>query len=105
MGISVIWRLKLTVALGSDKEGKPMLFWAEGAGKLKYVPGEDSTGASLKEMAEIAEDLGMINAINLDGGGSAQILLKNKRALRISDRNKADNSDAERLVPLGLMVR
>lgn len=56
-------------------------------------------------MAEIAEDLGMINAIDLDGGGSAQILLKNKRALRISDRNKADNSDAERLVPLGLMVR
>ena len=93
------------IALGCDKEGKPILFWAEGAGKLKYIPGEDSTGASLKEMAEIAKDLGMVQAVNLDGGGSAQILLKNKRSLRISDRMKKDNSDAERLVPLGLVIR
>ncbi|MBQ8279107.1 MAG: phosphodiester glycosidase family protein [Roseburia sp.] len=93
------------IALGADADGKPMLFWAEGAGKLGYTPGKDSTGASLSEMAEIAADLGMVNAVNLDGGGSAQILLENKRALRISDRNKADNSDAERLVPLGLIVR
>lgn len=93
------------IALGCDKEGKPILFWAEGAGKIEYIPGVDSTGASLKEMAEIAEDLGMVQAVNLDGGGSAQILLNNKRSLRISDRNKEDNSDAERLVPLGLVVR
>lgn len=93
------------IALGADADGKPMLFWAEGAGKLGYVPGEDSTGASLTEMAEIAADLGMVNAVNLDGGGSAQIMIKNKRALRISDRNTEDNSDAERLVPLGLMVK
>lgn len=93
------------IALGADKDGKPMLFWAEGAGKLKYVAGEDSCGASLTEMAEIAVDIGMINGINLDGGGSAQILFKNQRTLHISDRNTADNSDAERLVPLGLIVR
>ena len=93
------------IALGCDREGKPMLFWAEGAGKIKYIPGEDSTGASLKEMAEIAEDLGMFQAVNLDGGGSAQILLKNERRLRISDRKKENNSDVERLVPVGLVVR
>ena len=93
------------IALGSDREGKPMLFWAEGAGKLNYIPGKDSTGASLTEMAEIAADLGMVNGINLDGGGSAQILLNNKRYLRISDRNMSDNSDAERLIPLGIIVR
>lgn len=93
------------IALGADKAGKPVLFWAEGKGKLGYTPGEDSTGASLTEMAEIAVDLGLENAVNLDGGGSAQILLDNMRALRISDRNKEDNSDAERLVPLGLVAR
>ena len=92
------------IALGSDREGKPMLFWAEGASKIGYAKGEDSTGASLTEMAEIAEDLEMVWAVNLDGGGSAQILLQNQRFLRISDRNKCDNSDAERLVPLGLIV-
>ncbi len=93
------------MAIGADAEGKPVLFWAEGAGKLRYVPGEDSTGASLTEMAEIAEALGLRNAVNLDGGGSAQILLDGVKALHISDRNTEDNSDAERLVPLGLVVR
>ena len=56
-------------------------------------------------MADIAVELGLRNAINLDGGGSAQILVDNVRTLRISDRNKEDNSDAERLVPLGLVVK
>lgn len=93
------------IALGADRDRKPVLFWAEGKGKLGYTLSEDSTGASLTEMADIATDLGLRNAINLDGGGSAQILLDGVRAMRISDRNKEDNSDAERLVPLGLMVR
>lgn len=93
------------MAIGADADGKPVLFWAEGKGKLRYVPGEDSTGASLLEMAEIASKLGLRNAINLDGGGSAQILLDGARHLHISDRNTEDNSDAERLVPLGLVVR
>lgn len=93
------------IALGADKGGKPMLFWAEGAAKFGYVPGEGSCGASLSEMAEIAEDLGMVNGINLDGGGSAQILLNGERSLMISDRKKEDHSEAERLIPLGLVVR
>lgn len=93
------------MAIGADAEGHPVLFWAEGKGKLRYVAGEDSTGASLSEMAEIAESLALRNAVNLDGGGSAQILLDGERALHISDRKTEDNSDAERLVPLGLVVR
>lgn len=93
------------IALGADAEGKPVMFWAEGKGKLSYTPGEDSTGASLSEMAEIAEAIGLRNAINLDGGGSAQILVNGERTLHISDRNTEDNSDAERLVPAGLVVR
>jgi len=93
------------MALGADKDGKPMLFWAEGAGKFGITHGVESVGASLREMADIAMDLGMVNGVNLDGGGSAQILLHNERSLRISDRKREDNSDAERLVPLGLVVR
>ena len=93
------------IGLGCDENRKPVLFWAEGAGKLHYQKGIDSTGASLMEMAEIARDLKLINAVNLDGGGSAQILLGNQRSLHISDRKTEDNSDAERLVPCGLIVR
>lgn len=91
------------IALGADADGKPMLLWAEGAGKLGYVPGTDSRGASLSEMAEICTELGMVNAVNLDGGGSAQILLGGKRSLMVSDRNQ-DNSEAERPVPVALMI-
>ena len=92
------------MALGADREGRPMLLWVEGAGKLGYIPGQDSCGASLADMARVCSELGMYNAVNLDGGGSAQILLKNERKLRISDR-QPDNSDAERPVPMGLIVR
>ena len=92
------------IALGADAEGKPMLLWAEGAGKLRYEAGRDSCGASLTELGEICEELGMVNAVNLDGGGSAQILLRNARSLLISDRNPTDNSEMERVVPLGLMI-
>jgi exopolysaccharide biosynthesis protein len=49
--------------------------------------------------------MGMVHAVNLDGGGSAQILLRNQRSLEISDRNREDHSQAERPIPLGLIVR
>lgn len=93
------------IALGADSDGKPMLLWVEGAGKLGYKRGGESCGASLSEMAEICSSLGMVNAVNLDGGGSAQILLNNRRSLLISDRNRADNTEAERPVPLGLIIK
>ncbi len=92
------------IALGEDGSGRPMLVWAEGAGKLHYTPGKDSCGASLSEMAELCSSLGMVNGVNLDGGGSAQILLDGQRSLLISDR-KPDNSEAERAVPAAIMFR
>lgn len=93
------------IALGADKEGKPMLLWAEGAAKLGHVPGKDSRGSSLADMARICSEMGMANGVNLDGGGSAQILLKNSRSLKISDRKEGDYSETERPVPLGLIIR
>lgn len=91
------------IALGADEEGKPMLLWAEGAPKLGYVPGTHSRGASLTDMADICRELGMVNAVNLDGGGSAQILLKNTRSLEISDRNP-DFTESERPVSNALII-
>ena len=82
-----------------------MILWAEGAAKFGYVPGKGSCGASLSEMSHLCSEMGMVNAVNLDGGGSAQILLHNERSLEISDRNRRDCSEAERPVPLGLIVR
>ena len=92
------------IALGADPEGKPMLLWAEGAAKIGHVPGKGSCGASLSDMARICRELGMFNAVNLDGGGSAQMLLKNSRSLKISDR-ETDGTETERPVPMGLTVK
>lgn len=92
------------IALGADKTGRGMLLWAEGASKIKYDPETDSTGASLKEFADICKRFGMYNGINLDGGGSAQILLHGERSLKISDRYP-NNAEAERAIPAGLCIK
>lgn len=90
------------IALGANRHGNPCIIWAEGAGKVKYIAGTDSRGASLLDMCNICEDFGLMNAVSLDGGGSAQILFEGNRALHISDRTPSDNSDAERAVPAGI---
>ncbi len=96
------------MALGCDKDGRPVIVWAEGPGKFDDLKeaskGNFSCGTSLSEMAHICSDLGLINAVNLDGGGSAQILLSGERKLLISDRHKEDNSEYERTIPVGLSV-
>lgn len=92
------------IALGSNAQGKPVLVWAEGAPKLGYQAGQHSRGASLSDMADICAELAMVNAVNLDGGGSAQLLLNNWRSLEISDRNP-DFSESERPVPNALIVK
>lgn len=91
------------IAIGADRDGKPMVLWAEGAAKIGHIPGKDSQGASLADMARICSELGMVNGVNLDGGGSAQILLRNQRSLNISDRAE-DGTETERPVPMGLTV-
>ncbi len=93
------------IVLGADENGKPVLIWAEGAGKLKYVAGEDSTGASLSEMAEYCYGLGLTQAVNLDGGGSSLIVYNGMHNLKIADRYADSNHEAERPVPACLLIR
>jgi len=92
------------IAIGADKDGKPMILWAEGAAKIGHVPGKGSCGATLADMARICQELGTVNAVNLDGGGSAQLLLARIRNLKISDRG-LDGKETERPIPMGLMVK
>lgn len=92
------------MALAQTSRNKPMLIWFEGKSKFHYEKGKDSVGASLKEVALILEKLKVKNAINLDGGGSAQIIIDNCRNLRISDRDKKTNKEVERPVPVGIFI-
>lgn len=93
------------IVLGADAAGKGMILWYEGAGKFGYKPGIGSCGASLSEAAEIAGKVGMVNGVHLDGGGSAQILINNSRALECSERDPEDFTQLERAVPVGLMIK
>ena len=92
------------IVLGADENARPHILWFEGAGKFGHVKGQDSAGVSLKEEAEICEMIGLHDAINLDGGGSAQILLNNKKALKISDRDPLDDTEIERAVGMSLFA-
>ena len=47
----------------------------------------------------------MVNAVNLDGGGSAQMLIGGKRALQLSDREETTGAEVERPIPLALTVK
>jgi len=89
------------MAIGATKDSKPIIVWAEGASKTKYVDGVDSTGASLSEMADLCETMGMFTGVNMDGGGSSQIMINGRRSYKISDRFP-DNTEAERAIPCGI---
>lgn len=93
------------IALGESQDNKPLIIWFEGSSKMKYQKGTDSCGASLSEMADILAELNVKNAINLDGGGSAQILINNQRELKISDRSFKNNQESERPIPIGIIIR
>lgn len=92
------------MAICSDADGDPAIVWAEGCSKLNYDFGNESCGASLLELGEFCHSIGMKNALNLDGGGSSEVFIEGKLQMHVSGR-KDDNSDAERPVPMGLMIR
>lgn len=92
------------IILGSDEKNKPILLWIEGQGKFGYRKGIDSCGASLVESTLISKQLGLYQAIHLDGGGSAQILLNNEKDLLVSDRDPITFEEVERGIGLGLYI-
>ena len=92
------------ILLGTDRDQKPMILWLEGAGKYGYQTGKGSCGATLAESADIAVQLGMTNAIHLDGGGSAEILLNGIKHLAVSDRDPETYAEKERAVSMALKI-
>jgi exopolysaccharide biosynthesis protein len=73
-------------------------------GQLIYLvvegrfPGK-SEGATLPELANILKDLGCIEALNLDGGGSSAMLVNGKPTITPSDK------EGERPVPAVMMIK
>ena len=69
-----------------------------------YQPGNGSCGATLAESADIAVQMGMFNAVHLDGGGSAEILLNGTKSLAVSDRDPETFAEKERAVSMALKL-
>lgn len=78
-------------AIGYTKEGKLIVLVIEGRN-----PGI-AAGATLTETAAILVQLGCVEALNLDGGGSSCMLINGKETIRPSDK------EGQRAVPAGMV--
>ena len=70
-------------SIGATKDGRIMLFVCEGRNMTDGVPGFTSA-----EEAQILKDLGCVEALNLDGGGSSCMLVNNQPTIKPSDGNQ-----------------
>lgn len=66
-------------AMGYTKDGKLIILAIQGRMK-------NAIGATLTEMAEILLELGCVEALNLDGGGSSCLLVNGKETIVPSDK-------------------
>lgn len=67
-------------AIGSTSDGRLILFVCEGRNMTANTP-----GFTLEETAKILLDLGCVEALNLDGGGSTCMLINGKETIKPSD--------------------
>lgn len=79
-------------AIGYTRDHKLIILVVEGRNK------GIAEGASLIHLAQILIDLGCVEALNLDGGGSSCLLVNGKETIKPSDK------EGQRKVPAVLMV-
>ncbi|MBA2746678.1 MAG: phosphodiester glycosidase family protein [Flavisolibacter sp.] len=79
-------------AMGYTADGKLVILAVEGRNP-------EASGASLPQLAGILQELGCIEAMNLDGGGSSCLLVNGKETIRPSDK------EGQRPVPAVFMIK
>lgn len=79
-------------AMGYTADGKLILLVIQGR-----MPGL-AEGASLTQMAQILKDLGCVEALNLDGGGSSCLLVNGRETIKPSDK------EGQRAIPGAFMI-
>lgn len=83
-------------AVGIDRDTKSM-YWVVVDGRTT-----SSRGFSMVEMADLMTELGVEDALNLDGGGSSTMIARSKSG-KVSVRNRPSDG-VQRVVPNGLGV-
>ncbi|MDB5208632.1 MAG: hypothetical protein JWR72_3707 [Flavisolibacter sp.] len=79
-------------AMGYTKDNKLIILVVEGRNKL-------AGGATLTQEAQILKDLGCVEALNLDGGGSSCLLINGKETIKPSDK------EGQRAVPAVFIIK
>jgi exopolysaccharide biosynthesis protein len=79
-------------AMGYTKDGRIVILAIEGRN-------ENASGATLQQVAELFLQLGCVEALNLDGGGSSCLLVNGKETIKPSDKT------GQRPVPGVFMIR
>jgi exopolysaccharide biosynthesis protein len=79
-------------AMGYTSDGKIVIMVVEGRN-------ENASGATLIQLAELFLQLGCVEALNLDGGGSSCLLVNGKETIKPSDKT------GQRPVPGVFMIR
>ena len=78
-------------AMGYTKDNKLIILVIEGRTK-------EAGGATLTQEAQILKDLGCVEALNLDGGGSSCLLVNGKETIKPSD------AKGQRPIPAVFMI-
>jgi hypothetical protein len=79
-------------AMGYTKDNKLIILVVEGRNKV-------AGGATLTQEAQILKDLGCVEALNLDGGGSSCLLINGKETIKPSDK------EGQRSVPAIFIIK
>lgn len=80
-------------AMGYTNDGKLIILALEGRNKGV------ADGATLKQEAQILKDIGCVEALNLDGGGSSCLLVNGKPTIKVSD------AAGQRAVPAVFIIK
>ena len=64
--------------VGYNKKGQLLIYQVDGLHGRAYVPSGLKRGIDLVSLADMLIDLGFVEAINLDGGGSSAFILNDK---------------------------
>ena len=99
LALSFSTSLHARTAIGITKDTTVVLVVIDG-----YQP-SISNGISLGELSKYMQDLGCVNAMNLDGGGSSTMVIWDKVVNCVSDEVKPGLLGVERPVTNALVVR